>query len=139
MPLSLLAACTLHFGVRPVEGWRVDRVDAPVAEPDVDTALRGAVEAALAARGASGDRPLTITIERAEWTPARRDGDTLVYVASLRLRVLGAAREGSFDLREDVLAPATSEEARSVRAAAFRRLADRAAGQVAAWLALSGV
>lgn len=129
-----LAGCTLHFGTPPSPGYAVVRVDAPVAEPDVDVRVRAAVEAALAARGASGTVPISLQVERASWSPSRREGDVVVYLAELRVRLVAGSRSRASSVSAQVPAPADAALARQARAEAFAGLAERAAVDGVTWL-----
>ncbi len=134
MFLPLLLGCTVHLGLPPSRGYAVVRVDAPVAEPDVDTRVRAAIEGALAARGASGSEALSVVVERASWSPARREGDVVVYTAELRLRLASGGRSRVAVASSQVPGPADAALARQARAAAFAALAERAAADGVTWL-----
>jgi len=134
----LLAAC-VHLGTVPVgEGWNVVAAHAPVVEPGVDEAVRGAVVQALAARQAAGPAPLHVWVERADWRPGRRTGDTVIYDATLAVRFVAGARERTVTASRPVPDPGTAGAAVEVRAAAFLALARQAADEGVAWLVLGG-
>ncbi len=131
---ALLVGCALHVGTPPSRGYAVIRVDAPVAEAEIDVALRAAVEASLAARGASGSEPLALQVEVASWTPSRREGDLVVYLAELRVRFVAGERTRSSASSTFVPAPADAASARAEREAAFADLAERVAAEGVTWL-----
>lgn len=140
-PLSslVLVACTWHVGNPSVEqGWALQPMLAPVAEPDVDESVRAAMAAALAARGATGTEPLTVTVTRAELLPSQRGEAGLVYEARLDLQIAGGGRSRQLVVRELVPDPGTAAEAQSARAQVFAALADRAAALAVAWLVDGG-
>jgi hypothetical protein len=131
---TLLLACALHLGTAPpASRWSVPAVLAPVAEPDVDLRVREALLDALAARGALGGPPLSVTVTVATFLPSRRAADTLLYDATLVLRVRAGARERDVLATASVIDPGNAGDASVLRADAFRRLARTAAAEVAAW------
>lgn len=132
--LALLVGCALHVGTPPARGYAVIRVDAPVAEAEIDVALRASVAAALAARGASGSDPLSLEVEVASWTPSRREGELVVYLAELRVRFVAGDRSRSSRSSTLVPGPGDAAGARAARAAAFADLADRVAADGVTWL-----
>lgn len=134
--LSTLVAC-LHLGVRPPSAsFSAVDVRAPVAEPGVDEALRGALLRALAARGATGrdGAALGVAITEAALVPSVRGdpaaaGGGLWYEARLVARVTVGTRSRSFEVRDWV--PETG--AVPDRAAVFDRLCERLGQAIAAW------
>lgn len=138
MLLPLFAACALHLGTLPAEGWSVVEVLAPVAEPGVEEEVRGAVVAALAGRGAAGASPLQLAVERAEWRPGRRTGEAVIYDATLAVRFRTGARERAVVVSTAVPDPGDAAAAVGVRAATFADLARRAAAEGVTWLVLGG-
>ncbi|MBM4391384.1 MAG: hypothetical protein FJ090_09700 [Deltaproteobacteria bacterium] len=131
---ALLVGCALHVGAPPTRGYAVIRVDAPVAEASIDTALRSSVEAALAARAASGSEALALEVELASWTPSRREGELVVYLAELRVRFVAGERSRSSASSTLVPGPGDAAGARAAREAAFADLAERVAADGVTWL-----
>ncbi len=144
--LSTLVAC-LHLGVRPPGGgdeplaydaqhvFSGVQVQAPVAEPGVDEAVRSALWRALAARGAlGGGLPLAVTVTEASLDPAVRGdsaatGGGLWYRARLVARVNAPDRARTFSLEDWV--PETG--AVPDRQHTFEALAERLAQEIGAW------
>lgn len=137
--LLLAAACTLHVGGPPSAGFWVSQVEAPVAEPNIDIIVLDAVETRLAAGGAfvKGGTALALLIERADWSPSRRDGDALVYAARLRVRAAGVDATRTCELSGEVLAPTSGNALPATRAAVFQSLAERCAAELVAWFVLA--
>lgn len=136
--LLLLASCSLHLGTVPTPGFVLTEIVAPVAEPGVDDAVRGAVDRALSARNADGDTAVSIRVERADWRPGRRVGEVVTYDATLALRFRTGERERSVVVTSPFPDPGTAAAGDLARAAAFVQLAERAAEQGVAWLTLGG-
>ena len=133
-----MAACAVHLGTVPTPGFAISEVVAPVVEPGVDVAVRGAVDEVLAARSALGPEPLALRVERADWRPARRAGDVVVYDATLAVRFRATGRERLVTVSTSLSDPGSAGAADPVRAAAFAGLARRAAEEGVAWLVLGG-
>lgn len=133
----LLFGCAVHLGTIPVDGgWRVVRVEAPVAEPDVDAWVGEAVTSALAARGAhdpAGD-VLRVTVTEASWSPARRSGPTLLYEARITLAIVAGERTGTRTRTWTVVDPGDAAGARALREDALRALARQVADDAVAWV-----
>ncbi len=114
----------MHVGTVPITaGWALQTVRAPVVEPGVEDALRAAVNEALSARGAQGERPLVVTVLRADWNPSRRSGNILLYDAVLVAQFASGDVVRETNAVRTVVAPATAAEAAHARAAAFDLLA----------------
>lgn len=129
----------MHLGSPPAPTFRVAEVLAPVAEPGIDVAVLNAFESRLSlSPPADSERTaLKLLVERADWTPSRRDGAVLIYSARLRVRASTPAAARSCDLAADVLSPSEAELAPAARASAFGSLAERCAAELVAWLVLS--
>lgn len=136
--LFLLSACSLHLGTVPTAGFVLTEVVAPVVEPGVDEAVRGAVGRALSARKADGTSPLSIRVERADWRPGRRVGEVVTYDATLSLRFQTSGRERTVTMSSAYPDPGSAGAADAARAAAFVDLAERAAEEGVTWLVLGG-
>ncbi len=136
--LWILSACSLHLGTVPTAGFVVTEVAAPVVEPGVDEAVRGAVGRALSARKADGSVPLAIRVERADWRPGRRVGEVVTYDATLSLRFKTPERERTLTMSSTHPDPGSAGAADTIRAAAFVELAERAAEEGVTWLVLGG-
>ena len=134
---TLLLACALHVGTIPVSHrWRLEAVDAPVAEPGVDEQVRSAVLDALAARRALGEDgvPLRVTVVEASCSPARRSGDVLLYEARLAVIFSGEGHDSTRRQWRTFVDPGTAGEGRAAREAAFADLARRVAEDGVSWL-----
>ncbi len=140
--LSTLVGC-LHLGLRPVDVYdpavlsRVFgdvEVLAPVAEPGIDEAARGALMTALVARGAMGEGPaVRVTIVEASLEPALR-GDAATGALWYRVRLVAHVEEQG-RARDFVLQDWVAEDGQVPdRARIFRGLSERLAQQVAGWL-----
>lgn len=136
MLLVGLLGCAVHLGTVPTAGFSVVELRAPVVEPGVDEAVRGAVIEALATRGAVGPAPLSLTVERADWRPGRRSGDIVVYDATLSVRFVAGARVRVVTATAPYADPGTSGLAATLRHASFEDLSRRVAAEGVAWLVL---
>lgn len=135
--LIALLGCAVHLGTAPAATrWTLAEVVAPVAEPDVDVHLRGALLDALAARRAldPGGAPLTATVLDASWVPTRRSGDALLYEARLAVLFEGGGRSGVRRRVRVALDPGDAAAARAARDEAFRELARQVAEDGVSWL-----
>lgn len=132
------AGCVLHLGTVPTPGFAVAEVSAPVAEPGVDEAVRGAVGQALASRRASGAEPLTLIVERADWAPGRRSGEVVIYEATLAVRFRAQGRERLVVAGTVAADPGSAAAAVELRESTFAALAERAAEEGVTWLVLGG-
>lgn len=133
----LLAGCSVHLGVMPVEGrWAVTEVSAPVAEPDVDAWVEEAVTTALVSRGAHAPDggALRVTVTDASWNPARRAGDVLLFEARLTLALAAGDRTTTRTRIRTVVDPGEAAGARALREDTFRALAREAAEDGITWL-----
>jgi hypothetical protein len=129
--LSTLIAC-FHLGLRPSDALFGEvNVSAPVAEPGIDEALRGALLRSLAARDAVGDGPtLEIVVVEAALTPTvRSDAGGLWYVARLQARASVSGHERMFSVQDWVAETGSVPD----RAHVFVGLAEALSAQVAAW------
>lgn len=137
--LCLLSGCAWHLGVPPVDGgWRLEAVDAPVVEADVDDAVRAAVVAALAARRAIGEAPLAVRVTRADWSPAQRGSEGLLYEARLEVELVAGDRRRSAWATRSVVDPGSAAAAQVLRPSVFRALAAEVAAEGVAWLVDGG-
>lgn len=137
--ILLLTACAVHLGVAPaVHRWSLSEVRAPVAEPGVGDAVRRALLADLAARGAldPAGPGLDVEVRTADWTPSRRAGAVLLYDARLVVRV--GAGEGSREAwaQRSVPDPGVAAAVPELRARVFGELADQVAQELAAWVSV---
>lgn len=136
MLLVGLWGCAVHLGTVPTPGFSLAELRAPVVEPGVDDAVRGAIIEALATRHAAGSTPLSLSIERADWRPGRRSGDVVVYDATLSVRFVTGDRQRVVTATAPYADPGTAGSAATLRHASFEDLARRVAAEGVAWLVL---
>lgn len=149
MALWILFACELHVGRPPTGGiaYSVRAVHAPVAEPGLPDALRGATAGALSSRGALGGTVgVEIRVLDASVAVEAASGPSRVYRARLEAawQVLGPsprrlvlAAERSYVVSLDAADGGTVTGA-AARAAAFDGLARELADDAAEWILYGG-
>ncbi|MSQ03892.1 MAG: hypothetical protein EXR71_18725 [Myxococcales bacterium] len=136
MLLVSLWGCAVHLGTIPTPGFSLVELRAPVVEPGVDEAVRGAVIEALATRAASGSTPLTLSVERADWRPGRRSGTVVVYDATLSVRFVTGTRVRVVTATAPYPDPGSAGLADTLGHSGFQDLARRVAAEGVAWLVL---
>lgn len=104
----------------------------------MDDAVRAAFVAALAARRAIGEAPLVVRVTRADWTPAQRSGEGLLYEARLEAELVAGTRRRALWATRTVQDPGSAAAAQATRPAVFQALAAEVAAEGVAWLVDGG-
>ncbi len=135
---GLLFSGCLHVGTPPSAAAWVVQVEAPVAEPDLDRALKGVLEAELRARGAWGGPIAVVRVVQADWVPERRLDEVLVYAARLAVEVDTGSQQRRFSATTSRGGLGDGAGASRAREEAFLALAQELGVVAAAWLAAGG-